>query len=104
MRSVTHSWFGAEAVKLRFTRSGERGARRRVGGDDPAAALDAPDAGLAHQAGHLVPADVVAGPAGRLPELVGPIDRVVGLPDGDQDRDHHRVATARAESGRDLAA
>jgi hypothetical protein len=33
-----------------------------------------------HQPGHLVPADVVAGAAGRMPQLPGPVDAPVVLP------------------------
>ena len=39
------------------------------------------DAGGPHQPGDLVTADVVAGTPGRLPELPGPVDPVVVLPE-----------------------
>ena len=62
------------------------------------------DVGLAHEAGDLVPADVVAGPARRLPQLVGPVDRVVGLQIATRTGIITASRTARAESGRVLAA
>ena len=43
-------------------------------------ALVAPSDALGgHEPGHLVPADVHAGPLGRLPELAAAVDRVVGF-------------------------
>ena len=56
------------------------------GGEDPlAAAADATNPQLTHETAHLVPADVVAGALGRLPELVGPVDLAVGAPEHEQD-------------------
>lgn len=50
------------------------------------------DAGGPHEADHLVPAHVVAGPPGGIPELVGPADLAMRHPQGHQDRHQHRVA------------
>lgn len=56
--------------------------RRRVGlgGPDAFAAPHTLDADNPHQPGHLVSADVVAGPTGGFPQLSGPVDAVVVLP------------------------
>src|SRR4029453_9775755 len=43
-------------------------------------AEDAADPGDLHQPGHLVAADVVAGAASRMPQLPGPVDAPVVLP------------------------
>src|SRR5690606_28754230 len=63
------------------------------GGEDPLSPpADALDAQLPHQPGHLVPADLMAGASGGLPELVGPVDLAVRDPQREQDLGHHRVA------------
>jgi putative transposase len=66
--------------------------RVRDGGEDPLAApADALDAQLPHQPGGLVPADLMTGTAGGLPELVGPVDLPVRDPQHHEDLHHHRV-------------
>ena len=69
-------------MKLRLTRSG---ARRRVGSDLVVkrflARLAPTDALVAHEAGHLVAPDVMAGTPRRLGELAPAVDRVVLLPE-----------------------
>ena len=54
--------------------------------------LDASDPELAHQAGHLVAADVVPGASGGDPQLTRPVHRVVGLPQHQQQR--HQLGVA----------
>ena len=66
-------------------------ARVGLGGPDPLGAPHALDPGGAHQPGDLVPADVVAGAAGRLPDLPGAVDPVVVLPQLPHDRAHHLI-------------
>ena len=69
-------------------------ARRRgvgAGGAHPPATAHPSMPGCTHQPGDLVTADVMAGAAGRLPQLVRPVDPVVRHPQRDQDRHHHRV-------------
>src|SRR5438309_11642695 len=55
-------------------------------GADPPGAQHALDAGLAHQPGSLIPADLDPRPAGRLPQLPRPIDLEVVLPQLGQPR------------------
>lgn len=62
------------------------GAEVGSGGLDPFAAPCTFDTGAAHQPGHLIPADVVAGPTRRLPQLADPIDAIVLLPQRHQCR------------------
>ena len=85
-----------------------RRGRVGFGGADPFAAPDPGDARRPHQPGDLVTADVVAGPAGGLPQLAGPVDPVVVLPQLQQHRRHHRVAAGprrrRAGLGRVVGA
>ena len=92
-------------MKWRLPGPAARAPLVRPGGDHSASPAHASDAGLAHEPGHLVPADVVAGTLGGFPQLVGAVDRVVGLQDHQQDRDQaQRRAKSRAEAGRALAA
>ena len=72
VRSVTQSWLGAVAANWRFTRSGCRSAagsglvvRTRL----PRRTPSMPGT---HQPGHLVTADIVAGPAGDFHSLRAP--------------------------------
>ena len=82
VKSVTHRASRSEAVKLRLTRSGARSrARVRLGGEALLGPADATYALVAHETGHLVPSDVVAGPMGRLGQLASAVDRVVVLPE-----------------------
>lgn len=71
-----------------------RGARR-VGilarCEHLAPARHAAHPGDPHEAGDLVPADVVAGTLCRLPELVGAIDLAVRHEEGEEHLDHHGV-------------
>ena len=79
VRSVTQSWFSAVAVKFRFTRSVARVASGSGRVVNTLRRRGYPlDTELPHEPGHLVPADVVAGPPGCLPQLVGAIDLAVG--------------------------
>ena len=70
-----------------------------LGGAHPALAGRPGDAGGAHQPGDLVAADVMAGPAGRRPELAGPVDPPVGRPDRHQRRSHRPVAASPLRLG-----
>ena len=98
---MTHSWLGAVAVKSRSTRSGCRaGAGVGFGGADPFAAAQPCDAGGPHQPGDLITADVVAGPAGGFPQLAGPVDAVVVLPQSCTQRRTHDRVTAGPRDGR----
>ena len=72
------------------------------GEDSLAAPGDALNAQLPHQAGHLVPAHVVAGALGGLPQLVGAVDLAVRDPQRHEDLHHHGVAH-RASGRGDLA-
>ena len=78
---MTHSWFGCRRgeVPSHQVRVARR-ARVRPGGADPLSAPDTLDPSGAHQPGDLVPADVVPGAAGGLPQLAGTVDPVVVLP------------------------
>ena len=75
-----------------------------LGGADPFAAAGPGDAGGPHQPGDLVTADVVAGPAGGLPQLAGPVDPVVVLPQRRSAGPMTASRQARADGGRALAA
>jgi hypothetical protein len=74
------------------------------GGAHPPAAAHALDPRGPHKVGDLVPADVVAGPAGGLQELVGSVDPVVRLPQRPKVGIITASRTARADAGRYLAA
>lgn len=63
-----------------------------LGGADPLGASGPFDALGAHQPGDLVPAHLPAGPDRGLPELAGPVDAVVVLPELAQHRSQHAVA------------
>lgn len=63
-----------------------RRAGVRAGGPDPPATYGTSDAFGAHQPSNLVPADRVAGPDRALPQLPGPVDPIVVLPQVPQDR------------------
>ena len=71
---------------------GPLSGRVRPGGAHPFLPLDACDSESSHKPGDLVAADVVPGASGGDPQLAGPIDRVVGLPQRQQDRHHLRIA------------
>ena len=95
---MTHSWFGRAGgeVPLHEIRRPRCATGRAGWCATPLAAAHALDAGLAHQPGDLITADLMAGTPRCFPELVGSVDAVVRHPDRDQDRDHHRVAASPA--------
>ena len=72
-----------------------------LGGEPILGPGGASDPGLAHEAGHLVPADVVAGPPRRLGQLAASVDRVIVHPESDQQRDEDGVteSTRRGRPG-----
>lgn len=90
--TATQSWSGPVATKLRFTRSGARtAAGSALLVNRFLARLGAPDTSRSHEAGHLVPADIMSGLTGRLGQLAPSIDRGVVTPQRHQDRDQPRV-------------
>ncbi|GIM62281.1 hypothetical protein Pve01_91700 [Planomonospora venezuelensis] len=63
-----------------------------LGGADPLGAPGPFDTVGAHESGDLVATDVVATTVGGLPDLAGPVDAVVVLPELTHDRGHDGVA------------
>jgi hypothetical protein len=61
------------------------------GGADPLGAPHALDPGGAHQPSDLVPADVVSGTLGGLPDLPSAVDPIVVLPQLAHHRSHHGI-------------
>ena len=100
VRSATHSWLGAVAVKSRRTRSGWRGgARVGLGGADSFPPPYAGDPSVAHQPGDLIAADVMPGAAGGLPQFASTVDPVIVLPQLRHDRSHHRIPLGPCRGG-----
>ena len=91
VRSITHSTFGAVAVKSAHQIGMPLRHRIEFGGPHPLAAADALDAGGPHQTGDLITSDIVTVPAGGLPQLAGAVDPVVVLPQRDHDGAQHCV-------------
>ena len=93
VRSVTQSRFGAVAVNSRLTRSGclaEAGSGLVVVTRfETGRALDAR---CAHQPAGLVSTDLDPRHGGRLPELTGPVNAIIRLPEPDEPRRHNSVA------------